>query len=512
MADPRSAEEILEEIETGADLAAPTTVGGNETIHKGNMSSEMDTDTLDGEHSSDLNRRSTSTLLRHLDLNQFGLYNWYPLVFGSGSTAYDHDTGPGDAIHGTIDGASWDTSSSQIGGASLSFDGSNDIVEINDNPESDNRTLSAWVNLSGFGSGSPVICGTPGEHFIQYADDGSGNLQFRYVIYDSGTQYDSGWNAAYSTGTWHHVAGTYDGSTIKVLINGSLGNSTSHTGTVDQTSNVAGIGALRSSGTSVGPWNEEKEWDAYQGQSGVAHESLSTTDRTDNTLLEHGYTYGSITKSLISYYKLDDGSGSTATDSATGHDGSVNGATWISGHIGSNALSFDNTDDDVVVDPFPTFHDEKGATFSFWVRQDADDDGYYIDLRDASNSDQGYGIFYDASATNEVGFVVDSGGSATRIAANITLDTWEHVVCTYDGSDMRLFINGTLQAGPTSPGSSWVSDNKLIIGNSDNFTGWYIGADLDEIRIYDRALSESEINTLNNLTSPPDVTDKDTLY
>jgi ligand-binding sensor domain-containing protein len=71
---------------------------------------------------------------------------------------------------------------------------------------------------------------------------------------------------------------------------------------------------------------------------------------------------------LVAWYKFDEGSGTTALDSANGHNGTVNGATWTAGKVGG-ALSFDGVNDyvDVPDNPALRFTQNSSFTLCAWV-------------------------------------------------------------------------------------------------------------------------------------------------
>ena len=82
-----------------------------------------------------------------------------------------------------------------------------------------------------------------------------------------------------------------------------------------------------------------------------------------------GPTHAVLTDGLVSYWKLDDGSGSVATDSAGSNNGTITGATWTTGKIGG-ALNFNG--DDYVDTESPFQSTLRGSfTIAFWVKPTA---------------------------------------------------------------------------------------------------------------------------------------------
>jgi hypothetical protein len=83
------------------------------------------------------------------------------------------------------------------------------------------------------------------------------------------------------------------------------------------------------------------------------------------------------------------------------------------------------------------------------------------------------------------------GSSGT---AQLPVNTWTHLAATYDGATLRIFVNGAQVGSQPVSGSLVTSTNVLSIGGStvwgEFFDGW-----IDEIRVYGRALTASEIQT-----------------
>ena len=79
------------------------------------------------------------------------------------------------------------------------------------------------------------------------------------------------------------------------------------------------------------------------------------------------------------------------------------------------------------------------------------------------------------------------------------LNTWTHVAMTYNGAQMRLYVNGVLVGQRAQTGSIQTNNGQLRIGGSAAFGEFFQGM-IDEVRIYNRALSATEITT--DMTTP----------
>jgi len=146
--------------------------------------------------------------------------------------------GSGKGLNGTIRGNPAFVEG--IAGMALSFDGVNDYVDLGNNAAFDiteQITLSAWVNTNDAGNGqhNPYV----GKGDQTYAIKHASSNTIEFFIYDAGwytanVRVDSSFN-----GEWHHVLGTYDGSELKTYVDGVLGATVAHQGTIDiQTHNL----------------------------------------------------------------------------------------------------------------------------------------------------------------------------------------------------------------------------------------------------------------------------------
>jgi hypothetical protein len=123
-----------------------------------------------------------------------------------------------------------------------------------------------------------------------------------------------------------------------------------------------------------------------------------------------------------------------------------------------------------------------------------------------------YPFRVELSGSNEIVYKVSGASISTQLTSSISVDTWSHVLCQKTGSNIELYIDGTFHASASNPGllsSDFISvtaseariDNNspLCIGgfssSSMNLTG-----ELDELRIYNKALTSTEIGYLADRT------------
>ena len=91
-----------------------------------------------------------------------------------------------------------------------------------------------------------------------------------------------------------------------------------------------------------------------------------------------------------------------------------------------------------------------------------------------------------------------SGERDARGTVSILTGAWTHLATTYDGTSLKLYVNGTLVKTQSASGTMTVSNGVLKIGGNGIWGEWYRGL-IDDVRIYSRSLTPSEIQSDMNL-------------
>jgi YD repeat-containing protein len=214
---------------------------------------------------------------------------------------------------------------------------------------------------------------------------------------------------------------------------------------------------------------------------------------------------------LEAYWKFDENTGTTTADSSgNGNTGTIVSATWTTGEINS-ALSFNGTSAYVGASGSGSLADlyTTGMTVSAWIKPTGTSNAGRI--VDKDNNGNG-GWLFAMNGSNTVKFASDQFATTqpTRTSTTtITLNTWQLVTATWDGStngaNIHVYINGVLADGASVNGSGAAGPDDttpVTIGNRqvDSARG-FIGA-IDEVRIYNRILSSTEIAALADTTPP----------
>ena len=193
---------------------------------------------------------------------------------------------------------------------------------------------------------------------------------------------------------------------------------------------------------------------------------------------------------LVSYYKLDESSGD-AIDSAGSNDGTVNGATQgVTGKI-NTAYDFDGND---YISCGTQSLANNSFSISVWIAADSTSCNYAVGQ--GTNSSR-RGLHFGRRSSNgkfTFAFFADDLDSSTSVATD---GTWEHWVGTYDAStnSRKLYRNGVLDSSDTA-GGDYIGTGTLYIARS--YTTSYFYGKIDEVGIWDRALTSSEITELYN--------------
>ncbi|MFI7228439.1 LamG-like jellyroll fold domain-containing protein [Nonomuraea angiospora] len=193
---------------------------------------------------------------------------------------------------------------------------------------------------------------------------------------------------------------------------------------------------------------------------------------------------------LVAAYGMNAGNGTAVADaSGNGNHGTATAATWSAGKYGQ-ALSFNGTSSWVTVADSASLRLTGGMTVEAWVRPD-NVSGWRTVLMKEFGADLAYAIMGSGSS-GPGAFIYTSSGANAPAASNLPLNTWSHVAATYDGSTLRMFVNGTQVATNPTGGNLRTGTSPLRIGGNSG-SGEYFSGLIDEVRVYNKALTAAEI-------------------
>jgi hypothetical protein len=238
---------------------------------------------------------------------------------------------------------------------------------------------------------------------------------------------------------------------------------------------------------------------------GAANVSVASPSPGGGVSTTLPFTITAAPTGLVAAYNFNQGSGTQLLDvSGMGNNGTITGAQWNTAGRSGGALQFNGTSNSVAVADANSLDLTNGMTIEAWVYPTVQPTGwrtivaketagavvYYMHAgSDSSNRPATGGRFGNAEQ-------VLYGG--TRLAAN----TWVHVAATYDGIAQRLFINGVQVATRNQTGALGTSTGVLRIGGNSVY-GEYFQGRIDDLRIYNRALTAQQITTDMNTPVAP---------
>jgi hypothetical protein len=197
---------------------------------------------------------------------------------------------------------------------------------------------------------------------------------------------------------------------------------------------------------------------------------------------------------------LNEANGTSTFDSLASRSGTLrNGAVWTTGRMGA-AVSMDGTNDYISL---PSLEVTGYAiSLTAWVKNSSFPSGvaqrFIAKASDATEAGSYWVVGQTtASGQNRLFFRLKSGNVTRTLTAstgNLPLNTWYHVAATYDGSRMRLYLNGTEVGSMAKTGAlSRGTGVPLHVGRNPEGSNYLRGA-IDEVRVYRSGLSAYEVS------------------
>jgi Concanavalin A-like lectin/glucanases superfamily len=198
---------------------------------------------------------------------------------------------------------------------------------------------------------------------------------------------------------------------------------------------------------------------------------------------------------LVGYWNFDQGSGTIADDSSGyNNQGTIYGASWTSGKI-NGALSFDGLDDYVDCGNSETLDPTQGATIEAWVKFDQLPSVAGHIMAIAGRSGMGTDLDLQTEQDNKFKFFIGPGAPIVAVS-NTVVETnkWYHIAGTYQANNnMKIYVNGALEQTISINLARNTNPNKFGIGQSLHWADRFFDGTIDEVKIFNRPLSEEEI-------------------
>lgn len=407
---------------------------------------------------------------------------WWKFNENSGTIAYDY-TG---SHNGAIYQAAW---TAGINGSALEFDGINDYVLVDERiVESYPFTVSVWVKTGYSG---------PEQAVVNLADPAVDNSYYGIYLSEGRAGLVAG-NTASGTitgdevndGQWHNIVAVFSSSTERTLyvdgiVNGTASAGVSFNNDADRWS-VGVWGDSSPSGYFEGTIDEVRLWDKAMDQSEVkAYYESYVQDTPEQPPAD-------TTPVPVSRWKLDEGSGSVAYDSVGGNDAQIIGARWKNNGINGTAISFDGNGDYLVISDNNSLDFDGNMSLLFWLYLSTSNDvqiiGKGMNDRDNFELFASGGELYFEWADSDSNHVSTAG-------MDLRTNTWYQIGVVADGNNVVFYRNAdfveqhSMRGVPLAP-----NDYDMWIGRQNyGSNNYYLRGNLDEIEIYDVALSGTDI-------------------
>jgi hypothetical protein len=232
---------------------------------------------------------------------------------------------------------------------------------------------------------------------------------------------------------------------------------------------------------------------AARARDGVGNQTTSTAV---SVTVSNGVAPPPPPAGLLAAYGFEEGTGTTTAD-ATGRNqtGTLSGATWSTAGRFGKALSFNGTSSRVNIADSSSLHLTAAMTLEAWVRPTTVSGSWRTAILKESSSGLAYALYAANDASRPAGYVrVGTADTGSTASAAISLNVWTHLATTFDGSTVRLYVNGTLVSSVARSGTPTSSTSPLRIGGNAVWGEYFAGL-IDEVRIYNRVLTAAEIQT-----------------
>jgi hypothetical protein len=408
-----------------------------------------------------------------------GLLAHWPMNENGGTRAADVAGG----FHGTITGdVAWTEGQN---GSALQFPGvQGSSVDVGTVPLNigSNFTLACWIKIPEVFTWHDILAKGPKNagHYELYVNGGGVKGEAAAYIPDLG---DFGSGIRVDDDTWHHLAWTYDGSTLACYVDGGA--------------------------TGVKMW-------VVPGRSVVAEREQfrigSLADGTnpfggaidDVRIYDYALSVDQIVtvmtpavSGLMAYWPLDENTGRVVADVAGGFHGTLAGSVaWTEGQIGS-ALGFPGFQANNVHVPNAALNLGSDFTLACWIK--IPEVFTWHDILAKGPKDTGHYELYVSGVRvkgEAAAYFPDLGDFWSGI--RVDDDAWHHLAWTYDGSAMTCYVDGGATGTRTWPvpgGSVTAEREQFRIGSLVDGTNPFGGA-IDDVRIYNRALAAEEVLVL----------------
>lgn len=407
-------------------------------------------------------------------------------------------------------------------GNGLRLDGTDDYVQVANSSSigiTGDITISAWIKRNVFNDYGGIMSKSDGSsrwdfEFFMCGDSqcgGSNTLGF-YTDSPGGNTFSSG---QITDSNWHHVVVTRNTSTLTFYIDGVSAGTGTVSGAFNNNNDPIRIG------TDGPAWNPIAEFNGSMDEVRLYNRGLSVSEvkklyETGLVKIKNsvGATKINASQNVIGGSTLQNGlvgmwsfnskdfSDKVYDRSSSANNGYVyNTATSTAKTIGKTGqgIKFDGTDDFVDLGANSSMNPTSNtATFSAWVYYTTNiTTAMTILSKDTNAADSDFFFRIQNPSTGVFRCNFEGAGGSDTSAGVVTPGVWQHIACVWDGTNRIIYKNGvavdTVAGTPTFSSSG---GNVSLGRRNEAGGGLYFNGKIDEVRMYNRALTASEIKQL----------------
>jgi len=367
-----------------------------------------------------------------------------------------------------------------------------------------NASVEAWFKTTvASGTGTAIYCerAASGNAIWKLEVTSAGVIKFTHRN-TANTLDQPTAGTGYNNGAWHHVVITKAGTSIKFYVDGVQ---------VGSTATLAGNDTLTDSGMET--WIGGDKADSTQAWNGGLDEvAIYNTTLSSSAILAHYNasqlkdTYSDVIlaeTSLVSYWKLAEGSGTTATDSKGTNTATYNGTFTLGqtspGKYMKGGVLLDGSTGYAEAPTASNLHPTSALSLEAWVKFTSLPSNYksIAGCGYSSNSSPYSDYTLGVDNTNRLKVNINIGGTSQGIvhSADPVVGTWYHMVMTYDGTTLKFYLNGTLSSSLAASGTVGNSGQPFEIGryNRGGSTGENFPGTISNVAVYNLALSAQAV-------------------
>jgi len=442
---------------------------------------------------------------------------------GSGTIVHDESFNNND---GTLNlGTSGNTTVSNAWvngkhGSAISFDGVDNYIDVGNDESLDlhgnvDFTISGWIKSVGYPANNSALAGkwyyTPAEYgyLVYFGYSGPPGT----ISIQSDSTHCTTDVLPINDNKWHYIAAVKNGNIGVVYLDGvqKVCNGTLST-TVSSTSGSFQVGTYANN--EGGNFNGLIDDVRIYNYARTADEILADYNAGKAA---HMGKNNQQDDGLVGYWNFEEGSGQTVYDrSGNGNDGTLGSSTaveksdpvFVSGHDsngpGGTGLQFDGVDDYVDAGNDDSLNITGDITILAWIKRRSFGTPQTIVDKQKTGNDytEPYRLIFEGW-DNTLRFQLGGGGTSWNsfVFGAITDNNWHHIAVTIEGVSVKGYIDG-VQSGTTQTfsGTRQSSNLPFLIGKQKD--GFYFNGVIDEVRIYNRALSADEIRMHYNQKKP----------